>query len=209
MAKTCRKKIFPLYPLSDPDRRIDVTTRIVIAALAALMLPACALLEVEPDTASPFFAVPTGSVLEINQPLTIRAGSTRVWLQRGNVGVGRDWWHPACNLEINTLDRERDQIVAPGSFEVVRVQGVEEYTQLQAPMLAAASPVSLRAAFDDGGVTWMWLGHHLWLDSAEQPDVRRLTCFGVYSRPFEARPPSIDQIREALGSAATLHLPDQ
>jgi len=53
----------------------------------------------------------------------------------------------------------------------------------------------------------MWQGCHLWLASAEQPDVRRLTCVGVDSVPFTARPPSIDQIRDALGTVATLHLP--
>ena len=181
--------------------------KMVIAVLAALTLSACALLEVEPDTASPFYVVPEGSVLEIHQPLTIRAGTTRVWLQRGRAGAGQDWWHPACNLEVNTLDRERDQTIAPGRFEVVRVQPTQ-YTQLQTPP-AVAMPVAVRAGdYNGGGVTWTWLGQYLWLSSAEQPDVRRLTCVGVYSRPFEARQPSIDQIREALGTVATLHLPD-
>lgn len=183
-----------------------MTARIILTALAALTLTACALLEVEPDTASPFYAVPEGSVLEIHEPLTIRAGSARVWLQRGTAGAGQDWWHPACNLEVNTLDRERDQTVAPGRFAVVRVQSTQ-YTRLQTPP-SVAMPVAFRTDYNGGGVTWMWLGQHLWLSSAEQPDVLRLTCVGVYSRPFEARQPSIDQIREALGTVATLHLPD-
>jgi hypothetical protein len=34
-----------------------------------------------------------------------------------------------------------------------------------------------------------------------------LTCVGVDSVPSTARAPSIDQIREALGAVATLHLP--
>lgn len=175
-------------------------------ALAALSVTACALLEVEPDTASPFYAVPEGSVIEIHQPLTIPAASTRVWLQRGRVGVGQDWWYPACNLEVNTLDRERAQTVAPGRFDVVRVQRLE-YAQVQTT-LAAAMSVAFRADYNGSSVTWIWQGYHLWLSSTAQPDVRQLTCVGAYSRPFEARPPSIDQIREALGTVATLHLPD-
>lgn len=177
----------------------------LLLAWVALILSGCALFEVKPDTASPFYAVPQGAVVEIHQPITIPAGNTRVWLQRGRVGVGQDWWYPACNLEVNTLDRERDQTIAPGRFEVVRVQPTQ-YTQLQTPP-AAVMPVGFRADYNGGGVTWMWLGQYLWLSSAEQPDVRRLTCLGVYSVPFTARPPSIDQIREALGTVATLHLP--
>jgi len=179
----------------------------LVLAFVALALSGCALFEVEPDTASPFYALPEGSVLEIRQPIPIRAGSTHVWLQRGGVGVGQDWWYPACNLQINTLDRERVQTVAPGRFDVVRVQRMDDYAQLQTPPIAA-EPVAVRADFSGGSsVTWMWQGYHLWLSSAEQPDVRRLTCVGVYSVPFTARPPSIDQIQEALGTVATLHLP--
>jgi hypothetical protein len=183
-------------------------SRNVIVAFAALVLSGCASFEVPQDTTSPFYAVPEGSVLEIRQPITIRAGTTHVWLQRGSVSVGQDWWHPACTLEVNTLDRERAQTVAPGRFDVVRVQRMEEYAQLQTPPVAAAAmPVVLRADYSSGSVTWMWQGYHLWLSSAEQPDVRRLTCLGVYSVPISARPPSIDQIREALGAVASLHLP--
>jgi hypothetical protein len=175
------------------------------AAFVALVLSGCALFEVEPDTASPFYAVPEGSVLELHQPITILPGTTRVWLQRGRVAAGQDWWYPACNLEVNTLDRERAQTVVPGRFGVVRVQWLE-YAELKTTPVAAM-PVALRADYNGGSVTWIWLGYHLWLSSAEQPDVRQLTCVGVYSLPFEARPPSIDQIREALGTVATLHLP--
>lgn len=178
-----------------------------VFALVVLSLSGCALVEVEPDPASPFYAVPAGSVVELHRSITIRPGSTRVWLQRGQPGVGQDWWHPACNLEVNTLDRERAQTVAPGRFEVIRVQQMEDYARLQTPPMGAIT-VALRTDYgDDGGVTWMWLGYHLWLRSAEQPDVRRLTCVGSYARPFEVRPPSIAQIREALGTVASLHLP--
>jgi len=178
----------------------------LMLALVALSLSGCALFEVEPNTASPFYAVPEGSVVEIHEPITIPPGNTRAWLQRGRVSAGQDWWYPACNLEVNTLDRERAQTVAPGRFDVIRVQQLE-YAQLQTPP-TGATPVALRADYNGGGVTWMWRGHHLWLSSEEQPDVRRLTCVGIYSRPFGVRPPSIDQIREALGTVATLHLPD-
>ena len=179
---------------------------ILLLLLAVLILSGCALVEVEPDPASPFYPVPEGSVLEIHQPITIPAGRTRVWLQRGRVVAGQDWWHPACNLEVNTLDRERSRTVEPGRFEVIRVQGMDDFARQQIPA-GGVMNAGLYAGYDTGGNTWMWRGHHLWLSSAEQPDVLRLTCVGVYARAHEVRPPSIEQIREALGPVASLRLP--
>jgi len=174
--------------------------------LAVLTLSGCALVEVEPDPASPFYAVPEGSVLEIHHPIAIPAGRTRTWLQRGGVVAGQDWWHPACNLEITTLDHEQRQTVEPGRFDVIRVQAMEDFAGRGVPA-GGLMRAAFRADYDTGGTTWMWRGHHLWLSSAEQPDVRRLTCVGAYARPHEVRPPSIEQIRDALGPVASLHLP--
>jgi len=50
---------------------------------------------------------------------------------------------------VNTLDREREQTVAPRRLDVVRVQRMEEYAQLQTPPVAA-KPVALRADFIGG-----------------------------------------------------------
>ena len=60
---------------------------------------------------------------------------------------------------------------------------------------------------DDGGTSEVYEGYHLWLESSDQPDVRRLSCRGVYAMPAYAKPPSIAEIRAALGAIATLRLP--
>ena len=51
-------------------------------------------------------------------------------------------------------------------------------------------------------------GYHLWLESSSQPNVMRLTCRGVIDIPWQARRPSIAEIRAALGEIATLSLGD-
>ena len=45
---------------------------------------------------------------------------------------------------------------------------------------------------------------HFWFTSASQPDVRRMSCFGVYAEPYELYPPTVQEIRQALGSIAEI-----
>ena len=47
------------------------------------------------------------------------------------------------------------------------------------------------------------------LSSAEQPDVYRLVCRGGEDNPADAIPPSIQEMRRALGDYATLQLPEE
>lgn len=168
------------------------------------VLSGCALLSVPEDSSSPFFRVPPGSVLELHEPLPIPPGRATVWLQRGGVAAGQDWWYPGCSIEVRTLDREAVQTLRPGRFVVRRVQQIE-ITAI--PSTVGAVMVASLDSVNSGGERWFWLGYHLWLESAEQPDVLRLSCVGAYARAFEVRPPSIDEIRAALGRVATLHLP--
>ena len=185
-------------------------TRLLAVLLAGTLL-GCAAMEVTRDPASPFFVIPEGSLIELHQPLEIRAGSARIWLQRGRVAPGHDWYAPSCNLEIRTLDRERSQTVVPGTFVIRRVQQMEERVELRQPEVQLAAlgfGGRLRVGdYDDGGMMGMWRGFHLWLESEEQPDVLRMTCMGTFADPLEVRPPSLQDLRVVFGEIATLHLP--
>jgi hypothetical protein len=185
-------------------------TRLLAVLLAATLL-GCAALEATRDPASPFFVIPEGSVIELHQPLNIRPGTARIWLQRGRVAPGHDWYAPSCNLEIRTLDRERSQTVAPGTFVIRRVQQMEERVELPRPevqLAAVGFGIGFRVGdYDDGGMMGMWRGYHLWLESEEQPDVLRMTCMGAFSTTWDVRPPSLDDLRVVFGEVATLRLP--
>jgi hypothetical protein len=191
--------------------RRDLTMTRLLAILLTATLLGCAAMEATRDPASPFFVIPVGSVIELHQPLEIRPGTARIWLQRGQVAAGQDWYAPSCNLEIRTLDRERSQTVAPGTFVIRRVQQMEEWVELRRPEVQVAAVgfgVGLRVGdYDDGGVMGMWRGYHLWLESEEQPDVLRMTCMGAFARVWEVRPPSLEDLRVVFGEVATVHLP--
>ncbi|MFO8005660.1 hypothetical protein [Thioalkalivibrio sp.] len=187
-----------------------IMTRLLAVLLAATLV-GCTAMEATRDPASPFFVIPEGSMIELHQPLEIRPGTARIWLQRGRVAAGQDWYAPSCNLEIRTLDREHSQTVAPGSFVIRRVQQMEERVERPHPevqLAAVGFSGGLRmGGYDDGGMMGMWRGYHLWLESEEQPDVLRMTCMGAFADPWEVRPPSLEDLRGIFGDIATLHLP--
>ncbi len=179
--------------------------KVLLTMVLAAALSGCASLMGPADPASPFFAVPVGSVLVLHEPVQIPPERTRVWFQGGQATYGRNWYEPACNLEVNLLDRQNAQTVEPGRFTVRRVQQMMEMTDL-APMGRPAT--AMRAASVDGdGMSYLWLGFHLWLENPDQPNVLRLTCMGEYAAAWEVVPPSVNEIREALGEVASLELP--
>ncbi len=160
------------------------------------------------DQSSPYYAVPVGAVLELREPIRIRAGATRSWLQFGKATGDRfDHYAPNCNVEVRHLDQENVQLVRPGRFTVRRTQQVrEEVVRARRPVRVAAL-WRVGGGVDAGGPNLIYEGYHLWLDSPEQPEVMRLTCRGAYAEPSNAKPPSIEEIRSVLGGIATLTLP--
>jgi hypothetical protein len=169
--------------------------------LAALLLAGCETPTARKDQGSPYYAVPVGATLELHQALEIRPGATRAWIQGGEVVAGINSYVPNCNIEVGRRDDSQPQLVQPDRFRVRRTQSFFEWVVEAAPAPRYADAV------DDGGASMVYEGYHLWLESAAQPDVRRLSCRGVYAMPSDARPPSIVEIRAALGDVATLRLP--
>lgn len=181
----------------------------VLAPAAMLLLGGCAA-QVRGDLGSPYYAVPEGSTLELHRPVTIPPGRTRVFLQDGEVSTGFDSYRTSCALEITEL-ADRPRMVEPDSFRVTRTQRImlEEVVEAE-PLRLAAVGFGFGIGFgpflatDDGGAPMVYEGWHLWLESPRQPGVRRLSCRGVFADVAEAEPPSIREIREALGGLASL-----
>lgn len=172
------------------------------SVLAGLLLVGCSTPTARKDEASPYYAVPVGAMLELHQALEIRPGVTRTWIQGGEVVAAINSYAPNCNIEVGKRDDSQRQLVRPGLFRVRRTQSFFEW------VVEAAPPPRYASAMDDGGgASMVYQGYHLWLENATQPDVRRLSCRGVYGMPSDAAPPSIVEIRAALGGVATLRLP--
>lgn len=155
-----------------------------------------------------FDAYLEGMQLIVERPLEIPAGQARLFFQdRGPVDPGSlargryDLYRPHCALEIDSVDHAGFAI-QPGRFLVTRVErSVVSVVLLSSPRLAALSAgwgswYSRSDRFHDG--------YHFWLHSDEQNAVRRLSCYGVYARWPDLFPPTLQEINNALGDAATL-----
>lgn len=174
--------------------------------LVSLLLAGCGQSGlVRKDTASPLYLPPVGTRIELQNPLTVAPGRTRVFLQRGKTRQGVDQYLPNCNFEIRKLS-EQPQVISPETFLVVKVQRVtEEVVQLTRPVVVAG--IGLAGMDADSGQPMIVRGVHLWIGSDTQPDVMRMTCRGAFDDAWRAQLPSIDEMREALGDYASLILP--
>ncbi len=156
------------------------------------------------DPASPFYRVPVGSQLTLNEPLEIRPGHTRVFVQRGVVTDFSDlnqYW-PSCSFEVRELKQEPQQI-APDRFTVRRVQQGQTAIVGQPHLqIAGLSLLSLRSF--DGGQPTVARYYDLWLSSDKQPNVMRLRCFDSMADLTEANLPLYIEIEAALGAIATI-----
>lgn len=183
---------------------------IAIVLVAFMLAAGCTLLP-ELDADSPYFKVPKGSVIELHERIEIPRDYARVWIQDGRVrGTSFNAFEPSCGVEVSRINRESSQFVEPGRFQVVKTQFLrEEVVEVQPLRVASSAPVKLTAAEDQSASDSLYHeGYHLWVKSPEQPNVRRFTCRGIYDFPANAKPPSIRDIRAAMGPVATLWLPE-
>jgi hypothetical protein len=168
-----------------------------------LLLSACTQSYMVSDNlAYPYNLPPVGSKVVLMQRVAIEPGTTRTFLQRGMpMPLGDfDRYRANCNLEVDGLS-DRVQQIEPDTFVVKKVQRLTTEVVRKPEPKPSLIPVEL-----DRGSPIVTHGYHLWLSSEKQPDVMRLTCRGAFDDLSRAEPPSIDEIREALGEIAQLVL---
>ncbi|MCP5313036.1 MAG: hypothetical protein H6955_05740 [Chromatiaceae bacterium] len=143
-----------------------------------------------------------GGTLVLQQALKVPAGKARIYLQDGIAGSGFNSYKPHCALEVRRVDHDGFTI-EPDTFVITKVQSsVQEVVQRQP--IVVASLVAMGGMDGGGGSNSYYDGYHFWLASDAQPDVRRMSCFGVYAVPADLYPPTIDEIRSALGEIAEI-----
>ncbi len=146
----------------------------------------------------------SGYRLVLHRAVTIPPQRARIYIQNGRVvGTSFDSYQVSCSLEVRTLS-DRPQVVEPDTFVVNRVQAFFEEVAASGWRPAQVAGVGLAGADVDSGPSDLFRGWHFWLHSPRQPQVLRLTCRGVFAAPWEAEPPTFEEMAAALGPVASL-----
>lgn len=168
-----------------------------------LLLPLAACQTPGPlDENSPYWAPPPGSLLILNQTISVPAHSATVVLQGGRVVSGKDIkrYHPHCRLEVHRVS-DTPQMLQPDEFVVRRSHQDASIAWQEGPLLVAN-----RVRVGSDGPTFYIYKTILELQSARQPQVRWMTC-EQWGDPSTGQHVTIHEIRNALGDMMRLVLP--
>lgn len=176
---------------------------IVVMAVSALVLTACGGSATVRESWNDGFVQLQGASLELMQPLTVPAGRARVFIQDGRAGTAFDQYRAHCALEIGSVQHD-GHTVQRDTFRITRVQHSLQQVVMREPVRLAAVGLLPAGLFDGRGGAAYHEGYHLWLGSEQQPEVRRLSCYGSYDEPPDLRPPTLREIAEALGGIARI-----
>lgn len=172
--------------------------------LPALVLAACQPVSVRQSEAGPWVVLPAGSTLTLERPVAVPQERARVFLLGGRLARQGASIGPSCGLEIRTISRDGPYLIQPGTYAIERVQSV--WTQVALREDRRAVRLRLASSPDGGGNPMIQEGYHFWL-SGPDANLMRLTCLGMLDDIVWAEPPTLVEIRAALGPVATLETP--
>ena len=173
-----------------------------------LLLAACSTENVRDgvkDEDSTFYAVPVGSVLVLNQELTISGNQVAIFVQNGEIKPEKDVdkYYQNCKFEIYTMS-EQPRTVDSDSFEIIKVEDDIESSSLQKNTRLAVRGNTLSFGMLDRSYVFNY-ATMMYLYSEKQKDVYRMTC-QHWEDVRDDRHLSITQMRDAMGDIFTLKI---
>lgn len=169
---------------------------------------------------SPYYQIPPGSQLVLHQALTIPANRARVYLQYGRVvsEKDKDRYQPNCWF-LSWKLMETHQNIEPDTFVVVRSAKAEDYVKTVSNIKLASRSIRVEsgsgASIGISSGTGVFGGDapmatvfttQLFIQSDKQPDIQMLEC-SHWDDPSSGEHLTVQQIQDALGSFATLQIP--
>lgn len=176
------------------------------ACLAALT--GCETSSYQGDENSPYYVVPNGTRIALNQSLTIPPETASTYIQYGKTmgDVEVRHYYPFCKFELYHRS-EAERTVAPDSMVVTKVESTESQDKS-----VSTGRIRLASATPDmpnlGGVDPIWLfTTRIYLRADKDPDIYRLTCarLGYYGRDTFV---TIAELRRTLAPLFTLTTPN-
>ena len=154
------------------------------------------------------YTIPTGSILTLNQSLTIPALSVRISIQEGEASVNVDPSEPYCDIEVNTI-LETSTTLPAGDYKITRVLRYEYPFSSENPsskmMLASSSETAAWETLAMFSQDTIW--HYTTafrLESELYPDVRQLECGTVFNEGYYARHITIREFEILAGDVMSL-----
>ena len=177
-----------------------MNARLFLSLLAPLLLSAC--LPPPAADARPGYAPRAGSIAVLHRALTIPAGRLAVYLQGGAVVHENDvdQYRPNCRLALAGLS-DKPRTVEPDRFRITATRFETETRWQRQPLRVARRGVMLMG---EGGPSPEPNVTHFFLQSAQQPSVRKLECSHWVDPVTDAEHLSERQIRIALGDIMSI-----
>ena len=186
--------------------RPALATTLAALLAAAIALSGCQTLIQESENGA-WIDIAPGSTLTLNQPIQVAQDRARVFFVNGRARNSGANYRTSCALEVRRISRDGPQTIRAGTTRIKRIQNYwTEVVDIRNPDAPAFRLASVGGDGGDGGYSMIQTGFHLWLDDDTQPNLMRLTCLGILGNPAEAYPPTVEEIRAALGQLATLNL---
>ena len=175
--------------------------RVTLVSLL-LMLFACTVNDTR-DESSVFYAVPVGSVLKLNQDVTISGDQVATYVQNGELMSydAVDKYHPNCKFEIYTMS-EQSRKVEQDTFEIIKVVDEIESSSIQENTQLAARGGAYMFGMLDRSYVFNY-ATMMYLKSEKQKDVYRMTC-QHWEDVRDDRHLTVEQMRAAMGEVFTL-----
>ena len=174
---------------------------------------------------SPYYHIPPGTRIVLNETLTIPPNSARVYLQYGKVVTPKEKDRYQANCWFLSWKLQNSpQIIHPDTFIVTQSQKNEDYVQNLSNLKFASAAVSAEVGVGVGiGIS---TGKHgmldpfsadtpiateyttdIYIQSDTQPDIRRLAC-SHWDDVHTGEHLTVEQMQSALGKIATIQLDD-
>lgn len=173
--------------------------------ILTLAMAACQPLSSYPPN-SPYYQPPANGQLILNRAIEIPPDRATLRFQFGKAVQRVHEYDTHCIFEVTTLS-EHPQHIEPDRFVITKVRsGSSLYPALRSqPGLMHAGWV-----YDDSAPTHYYYRTEMFLRSERQPQVLMLTCQHVWVVGTDwsrQRPPTLAEMRQALGDYFTFSLP--
>lgn len=159
------------------------------------------------DTASPYYNPPVGSHFVLNQAITLPLGDSRVFFQQGQTSTrGFNRFEPHCQLDVKGFS-DGNLTLEPKTYEITKVTYKTPFIVLTEPVRLASVTQNIKLAMrDSDGPSEVIEVVEMIFKPSKENQALKLVCGGVQDTPSRTEPPSIDEIRFALGEKASLKL---